>query len=205
MEKLSTFKGVKGTRLKMSYEAFLEWVDEGIHAEWVNGEVIVHMPPKRVHQNMVKFLYELLSLFVKLFDLGEVGLAPFEMKLNPDGPAREPDIFFVRKRNLARLTEDRLAGPADLIIEVISKSTSNNDRIDKFKEYEGAGVGEYWLVDPRPDHQRADFYYLAEDGIYQRFATEADERVQSQVLTGFWLQPDWLWQIPDRDPFPDIL
>ena len=22
------------------------WADEDIHAEWVNGEVIVHMPPK---------------------------------------------------------------------------------------------------------------------------------------------------------------
>ena len=35
----------KTQRLRMSYEEFLQWADEDVHAEWVDGEVIVHMPP----------------------------------------------------------------------------------------------------------------------------------------------------------------
>ena len=75
-------------RLRMSYEEFLAWADEDVHAEWVNGEVIVHMPPKDRHQNIVTFLVALLRTFVDFFNLGQVRTAPFEMKLAPDGPAR---------------------------------------------------------------------------------------------------------------------
>ncbi len=127
-------------RRRMSYTEFLAWSDEDTHAEWIpldnlgNGEVIIYMPPKHIHQMTLTFLNELLSLFVRLFDLGRVGIAPFEVKLKPDGSAREPDIFFVAKENLNRFSEDRLNGPADLVIEIVSRSSVKIDRDDKYKE-----------------------------------------------------------------------
>lgn len=190
----------KAARLKMSHEEFLQWSDEDIRAEWVDGEVIIYIPPKNTHQNTLEFLYELLSLFVRLFNLGKVRVAPFEMKAKPDGSSREPDIIFVADENLERLTEDRLAGPADLIVEIISPDSVNRDRDDKFREYCEAGVPEYWIIDPRPDKQRADFFRLDETGAYRRFATEDDERIESRVLPGFWLRPAWLWQVETLDP-----
>ena len=190
----------KPTHLKMSYEAFLEWTDEDTHAEWVNGEVIVFMPPKHIHQTILGFLHRLLGLFVDTFDLGEIQVAPFEMKLKDANSYREPDILFVAKENLSRLTEDRLVGPADLIVEIVSDATVRNDREDKFKEYQAAGVHEYWIIDPRPGKQRADFYHLDEAGLYTLFATEDDERVESRVLSGFWLRPAWLWQADSLNP-----
>jgi Uma2 family endonuclease len=66
--------------LLMSYEEFLAWAGEDVHAEWVNGEVIVQMPPKEIHQNLIGFLHVLLRLFVQLFNLGKVYNAPFEMR-----------------------------------------------------------------------------------------------------------------------------
>jgi len=190
----------KPARRKMSYEAFLAWADEDTHAEWVNGEVIVFMPPKYIHQTTLKLLLRLLGLFIDMFDLGKIQIAPFEMNLPQSNAYREPDIFFVAKENLNRLTEARLEGPADLIIEIISDSTVRNDREDKFKEYQAAGVSEYWLIDPRPDKRRADFYHLDETGLYKLFATEDDERVESQTLAGFWLRPDWIWQADTLNP-----
>jgi Uma2 family endonuclease len=187
-------------RLRMSYEAFLQWVDEGTHAEWVEGEVIVHMPPKHVHQNAVEFLYELLNLFVRLFNLGKVRIAPFEVKLKPGGSSREPDILFVTQENLNRLTEERLMGPPDLIVEIVSADSVQRDRDDKFQEYREAGVREYWIIDPRPGKQRADFFHLDETGAYRLFATEDNERVESHLLSGFWLRPAWLWQADTLDP-----
>ena len=59
-------------RLTMSYEAFLQWADEDTHAEWVNGEVTVFMPPEKIHQQLARFLSSLLSLYVRFFNLGEV-------------------------------------------------------------------------------------------------------------------------------------
>ncbi|HEX6383128.1 MAG TPA: Uma2 family endonuclease [Anaerolineae bacterium] len=186
-------KQTEPVRLKMSYEEFLRWSDEDTHAEWVDGEVIVFMPPKLVHQITRNFLNRFLSLFVELFDLGQLLVAPLEMKPTPTANSREPDILFIAQEHLHRLTEDRLAGPADLIVEIISDDSVRRDRDDKYKEYRDVGVREYWIVDPRPGKHRADFYRLDKQGEYQLFATEENEKVASEVLSGFWLKPKWLW------------
>ena len=180
-------------RLKMTYEEFREWANEDVHAEWIDGEVIIHMPPKEPHQTMVGFLERLLALFVELFNLGVVQIAPFEMRLQEEGSAWEPDIMVLRRENLSRLTEDRLAGPADLVIEIISPGSVGHDRDTKFRAYQAGGVCEYWVIDSRPNRRRADFYQLDEEGMYRLFATEDDEQVFSTVLPGFWLKPAWLW------------
>jgi Uma2 family endonuclease len=192
----------KPARAKMSYEEFLQRAEDDAHAEWdaATEEVIVPMPPKNIHQTTLSFLYHLLSSFVGLFNLGKVMMAPFEVRLKPDGSSREPDIFFVANHNLARLTEERLNGPADLMIEIVSDDSVQRDRDKKFKEYGDAGVLEYWIIDPRPGKQRADFYRLSETGIYQLFATEDDERVESYILPDFWLRPAWLWQAGTLNP-----
>src|SRR6266571_6296083 len=80
-------------RLRMSYEEFLAWADEDVHAEWVDGEVIVQMPPKEPHQRVVAFLIQLMGLFIQLYNLGRLLPAPFEMLALPDGAAREPDLI----------------------------------------------------------------------------------------------------------------
>jgi len=187
-------------RLKMSYEEFLAWSGEDTHAEWVDGEVVVFMPPKDRHQAIVGFLHIVLSLFANLFNLGVVRVAPFEMRVRPDGPAREPDLLFIARDHLDRLTPERLEGPADLVVEVISDDSVARDRADKFYEYQEAGVREYWLIDPRPDKERADFYQLTPEGRFQAALPDADGRYHAAVLPDFWFRPDWLWQETLPDP-----
>jgi len=179
-------------RLRMSYEEYLAWADEDVHAEWVSGEVIVQMPPKLRHQRVVKFLLELLDLFAQLSRLGTVLCAPFEMRATPDGPAREPDLLFVAQEHLARLTEARLSGPADLVVEVISDDSVSRDRADKFYEYQSAGVQEYWLIDPRPGYERVDFYVLDGKGRYRPIPVDTDGRYRSTVIPGFWFEVAWV-------------
>ncbi|HYN88115.1 MAG TPA: Uma2 family endonuclease, partial [Ardenticatenaceae bacterium] len=179
--------------LEMSYEEFLSLVgEEMLLAEWVDGEVLLFMPPKEVQQRTAGFLYHLLDLYATLLGLGRVLIAPFEMKL--ERSAREPDILFVATANLHRLTADRLEGPADLIVEIVSPDSVYRDRQRKFREYAAAGVPEYWIVDPRERKQRADFYALNTEGQYDLFATEDTERVESHVLPGFWPRPALLWE-----------
>lgn len=187
-------------RLRMSYEEFLAWADEDVHAEWVDGEVIVFMPPKTVHQDVVTFLVALLRFFVQFFQLGQALTAPYEMKVDPDSPAREPDILFIARENLARLSEDRLEGPADLIVEVVSDDSVSRDRSDKFYEYQEAGVREYWVIDPRPGKERADFWVLDEQGRYRPVPVDEDGVYRSTVIPGFWLRVDWLWAEEMPDP-----
>jgi Uma2 family endonuclease len=188
----STGSMTQGQPLRMSYEEYLAWADEDVHAEWVNGEVIVQMPPKEPHQRVVAFLVQLMGLFIQLFQLGRLLPAPFEMRATPDGPAREPDLIFVAREHLDRLSQERLSGPADLVVEVISDDSVARDRADKFYEYQAAGVKEYWILDSRPGRERADFYVLDEKGRYRPVPPESDGRYHSTVLPGFWLHVDWV-------------
>ena len=83
---------------------------------------------------------------------------------------------------------------------MISDSSLARDRADKFYEYQEAGVREYWIVDPRPDKERADFYHLLPTGRYQVALPDAAGQYQSLVLPGFWIRPEWLWQEQLPDP-----
>ena len=186
---------VQTQQLQMSYEAFLAWEHGGI-AEWVNGTVY-QMSVKQEHQRIVDFLNALLRLFVKLSGLGTVITAPYVMRVKPAAPGREPDLMFIAQANLARLTSEQLNGPADLVIEVISDESVNRDRVEKFEEYEDAGVREYWLIDSRPNRQRADFYVLNEKGRYRAMPIEDDQIYRSTLLPNFWLNVNWLWE---QDP-----
>ena len=58
--------------LTMTYEDFLAWADEDTRAEWVDGEVVVFMPPKPLHQHLVLFLARLIAEYVDLRKLGVV-------------------------------------------------------------------------------------------------------------------------------------
>ena len=180
---------------KLTYEEFLEWSDEDTWAEWVDGEVILFVPASIPHQRLVGFLHSLLGFFIELFDLGEVFTAPTQMRLTAARSGREPDLLFVAKAHLDRVRPNRIDGPADLVVEVISPESVERDRERKFAEYETAGVREYWLLDP--DARRADFYRLDATGRYQPVPVGAGV-FRSEVLPGFWLRLDWLWQQPPR-------
>jgi Uma2 family endonuclease len=188
------------SELQMSYEEYLAWVGEDVHTEWVDGEVIVHMPPKKLHQVLVGFLHHIIGLFVTIFDLGIVQVAPFEVKLGPDGPSREPDLLFLSQAHRDRLTPERLAGSPDLIVEIVLDDSVHRDRVDKFDEYEAAGVSEYWVIDNRPEQRRVWFFQLDAAGRYQSVPVDADGVYRSAVLPGLELRVEWLWQEE-----PDVL
>jgi Uma2 family endonuclease len=151
-------------RLPMTYNEWLGWASESQQSEWVDGEAIVFMPPSIRHAQVIRLLSTLLSIYVDLRRLGELLVAPVEMRL--EHSAREPDILFIAQQHLDRLTSQRLVGPADLVIELISPDSINRDRVAKFDEYQAAGVPEYWLFDPRPGQQSSQFFQLGSSGRY---------------------------------------
>lgn len=186
-------------RAKLSYEEFLRWCDEDTWAEWVDGEVIVLTPASRRHQDLANFLTAVLRTFVENRGLGIVISAPFQMKTGPNLPGREPDLLFISQDHLHRLRDTYLEGPADLVVEIVSPESRLRDRGEKFAEYELGGVREYWLLDL--DERRADFYALGSDGRYERKIANQERIYHPQVIPGFWIAVDWLWQ----EPLPPIL
>lgn len=199
-------------RLTMSYDEFLAWADEDTHAEWVDGEVMVFLPPVIRHQRIVVFLTTLLELFSRLRDLGEVYVAPTEMRLPMVRSAREPDILFVSREHGDRVTERRIDGPADLVIEIVFDDSVTRDRREKLLEYQRAGVPEYWIVDARDGKQLLEPFTLTDRGVFHLIEPDRAGRVASVVIPGLWIDPAWLWHEPLPNPLrvlqqivPDLL
>jgi Uma2 family endonuclease len=186
-EKLKSSLPPKG---KISFEEFLDWMDEDIHAEWVDGEVVMTSPANIKHQDVSLVLALALRIYSDIFDLGKVLQAPIQMKLTKN--SREPDIIFIAKPNLAKLQPTFLQGAADLVVEIVSPESQTRDREDKYKEYEADKVKEYWLIDPTK--LEAIFYQLDSNGKFQTIPLDADGNYHSKVLPGFWLNPAWFWR-----------
>ena len=138
-----------------------------------------------------------IGLYADLHDLGTVMVAPVEMRLRGGRSAREPVVVFVATRHRDRITEDRLDGPADLVVEVISRDSVHRDRSEKDAEYEQAGIPEYWLMDSRKGRRAVTAFSLTSEGRYAPLPPDADGRIHSLVLPGFWWNPAWI-----EDPLP---
>lgn len=164
-----------------------EMADKTRFVELIEGRLIVHSPVATGHQEIVGFLHFLLRYHLALKQLGKVFLGPFTMDL---GFSRkfQPDLFFVGTGRPAQLIEDRLLGPADLAIEVGSRSTQHYDQGEKRDYYAEAEVGEYWIVDP-----------FAEKIFVDRPAGTRVLEVERGILDstacpGWWIRAEWLWE-----------
>jgi Uma2 family endonuclease len=126
---------------------FREWLTDDLKAEFINGEVIMHSPVRRRHLEATKYLVNLLQNYVMLHDLGEVDSEKALVGLSRND--YEPDICFWNKEVAAGFDEETMIHPApDLIVEVLSRSTTSRDRGIKFEDYAAHGVREYWIIDP---------------------------------------------------------
>lgn len=128
-------------------KAFREWLRDDIKAEFINGEVIMHSPVKRRHLDASKYLENLLQNYVLLNDLGVVDSEKALIGLTRND--YEPDICYWNQETASSFQDDQMEHPApDLIVEILSKSTTGRDRGIKFEDYAAHGVQEYWIIDP---------------------------------------------------------
>jgi Uma2 family endonuclease len=191
---------VRGRWYPMSWEEFLEWCDEG-QSEWVDGKGIAYVSNSALHGRRVAFLADLLRFFVRAFDLGEVFAETMLLRLPTRPSGRMPDIFVIGRDQLDRVGHQWVEGPPLLGIEYLSEDSVERDLVEKRAEYERAGMCEYPVIDARPGRHTFLFLRLDENGHYREVAPDDQGRYHSQVLPGFWLDPNWFWQ----DPLPNPL
>ena len=103
---------------------------DGQRAELIDGKLYNMAPPSRIHHGSC-----------------QVYPAPFAVNLDADdNDWVEPDISVICDHS--KLTDKGCSGAPDLMIEVVSPSSSRMDYIIKLNLYMSAGVREYWIVDP---------------------------------------------------------
>jgi len=127
--------------------AFYNEITEQEKAEFINGEVIIHSPVKKVHNEISGNLYKILDTYVFENNLGFVGIEKVLIQMTRND--YEPDIVFFNKTKAKKLKKDQSLFPIpDMIIEILSKGTAKRDRGIKFEDYQNHGVKEYWIIDP---------------------------------------------------------
>ena len=99
----------------------------------------------------------------------------------------QPDVFVVCDK--AKITEDNIQGAPDLIVEVISPSTSLKDRREKKKLYEKFGVKEYLII--YPEDELVERFILQNDKYPAPDIFNWDETMKLEIL-----EPDVnIWEI----------
>jgi len=143
---------------------------DGLRAEILDGELVVTPSPDWAHQQAVGGLYR--ALCEAVAGRGQaVCLAPFDVALSPIDVV-QPDILVTASGHTPSTRDNSLAGPPELVVEVLSRSTAHRDRGRKKDRYALHGVREYWLVDP---HARTVEQFELHDGAYQRVGVFTQE------------------------------
>jgi Uma2 family endonuclease len=169
---------------RYTYKDYMTWNDNKFW-ELIDGIAYQMAPPSRKHQLASGALFNKFYNYLEGKSC-EVHHQPFGVRLpledEPDEYIKNailPDIVVVCDEK--KLDDTGCRGGPDLIIEILSPSTSKRDLEDKFKLYEKAGVKEYWIVDPVNNFIKV--YVLGEDKSYGTGKTYfADDKIKVSIF-----------------------
>ena len=116
--------------------------------ELIDGVFYDMAAPTTIHQSIAGFLHKKFLDFV-MANKGPCFpfISPVDVQLDcDDKTVVQPDVLVVCDRT--KYKNGRVFGAPDLVIEVLSPSTRRKDMQLKMYKYAGAGVREYWMVDP---------------------------------------------------------
>jgi Uma2 family endonuclease len=170
------------TKRRWTYDELLvELPETTTPIELWEGEFVMSPSPSFFHQKLIDRFHDRLKAWVVPRTLGETCMAPMDMILTQRQVA-QPDVLFVAKDRLG-IIQDRVRGPADLVLEVISPGSRQKDRIEKRDLYEQHGIQEYWIIDP--DAQTVETLFL-EAGEYRLVGRwHPGDTARSRLLDGF--------------------
>ena len=164
--------------LKLTYDDFLLFPDDGKRHELIDGEHYVTASPNMKHQQVLLNLTLLIGNWLAAHPIGRMFFAPFDV-LFSNFDVVEPDLLYLSNARLADVaTPQHIRGAPELVVEIASPSTRSRDETVKRRLYERFAVAEYWVVDPDIDVVRI----YRRDGSGFGRATEL-RRDSNDVLT----------------------
>jgi Uma2 family endonuclease len=170
--------------VKLTYDDFLLFPDDGQRHELIDGEHYVTPSPNTRHQRISARLHLLIGGWLEQHPVGQVFYAPFDVVFSRFDVV-EPDLLYLSNERAADvLTDKHVAGVPELVIEIGSPGTRQRDETLKRRLYERTGVVEYWVVDPELDAIRV--YRRGGDAFLraQELLAEAGDVLTTPLLPG---------------------
>lgn len=173
--------------VKLTYDDFVLFPDDGQRHELIDGEHYVTPSPNLKHQRVSGNLHLLIGAWLEDHPIGKIFYAPLDVVFSHFDVV-EPDLLYLSNERLATVgTPQHLRGAPELVIEIGSPSTRRRDETIKRRLYERSGVTEYWVVDPELDIVR--IYRSAGErfGRPIEWSREANDRIATSLLPGLEL------------------
>ncbi len=179
-------------KASLTFADFFTLVKEKQKGELIDG--IIYFAPLECPSTNSLFLWlsVVLDCYVEELDLGQVFGSRVAFRLS-DTESPEPDLAVMLKHRLHLVERGFVDGRPDLAIEIVSPESVERDYVKKRRQYQKAGVPEYWIVDE--DEKKVTLLRLGADHRYREERSRGGV-LRSHILPGFWLRLEWLWQIP---------
>ena len=158
--------------------------DDGNRYEIIEGELFVSCSPGLTHQIVLGNLIFLIRTYLEANNAGVVVSTPGLILSDFSGVI--PDLVFFRPEKKAKIISgERLKGPPDLLIEILSPGAGNErrDRVAKLELYATHGVPEYWIVNP--SKHALEVFRLKGDSYELEQSLAADDELSSSEIPGF--------------------
>src|SRR5262245_15825349 len=115
------------SRVKLTYEDFLLFPDDGKRHELIDGEHYVTPCPNTKHQAVSGNLHLLIRTWLETHPAGRLFYAPFDIVFTQFDVV-EPDLLYMSNvRAESILTSKHVTGAPELVIEIGSPSTRKRD------------------------------------------------------------------------------
>jgi Uma2 family endonuclease len=153
--------------------------------EFTEGYVELLPMPTRKHQAISRVLFLALLTFVQQRG-GTVFYAPLPVRVAP-GRFCEPDLVVLLDKNDPRNQNAFWLG-ADLVVEIVSPDHIERDIVIKRADYAGAGIPEYWIV--QPEEETITVLKLAENAYGEHGIFHRGDTATSALLPDFTIRVD---------------
>jgi Uma2 family endonuclease len=172
--------------LRLTADEYFALPDNGERTELVHGVVVASPSPMPRHNHVAGEIFFQLRTFL---DKNPIGMALMETDAHIGRGVTGGDlvyraeVIFVERKNLPKNPNTPIRKPPNLMVEVVSDTSRRYDMTTKYRDYEQAGVHEYWVIDAERRSMR---FFRLRRGKYVETRPTA-RRFQSKAVPGFSL------------------
>jgi Uma2 family endonuclease len=158
-----------------------ESLPEGTLCQLINNKLIMSPAPLDIHQVILNEINVEIAIFLRKNKIGQIRIAPYDVHFSKQN-ILQPDILFIKNENLDKVEKNGLYGVPDLVIEILSPSTSQLDYEEKKVVYERFGVEEYFIVDPNSKSVESFFLKNKEYEVQKTLTGKIDSEILGTAI-----------------------